>query len=62
MKEEGSIYVDFIKRFLEPLFLASVDIFKSKIVKYDKAVMTALGKRPGNGCILKINCDNYQLK
>ena len=47
MKEEGSIYVDFIKRFLEPLFLASVDIFKSKIVKYDKAVMVALGKRPG---------------
>ena len=47
IKVEGSIYLDFIRRFLEPLFLSNIELMKAKIVEYDKAVITALNAKPG---------------
>ena len=47
IKVEGSIYLNFIEKFLHPLFLSNIEIMKSRIVEYDKSVITALNKQPG---------------
>ena len=47
IKVEGSAYLDFIKIFLEPLFLSNIEVMKQKIVDYDKNVVTTLIKNAG---------------
>ena len=46
LKVEGSIYLDFIRNFLEPLFLANIEIMRQKIVEYDQTVVKTLQKKP----------------
>ena len=36
-----------IEKFLHPLFLSNIEIMKSRIVEYNKSVITALNKQPG---------------
>ena len=47
IKVEGSIYLHFIRRFLEPLFLSNIEIMKAKIIEYDKAVIKTLNAKLG---------------
>ena len=47
IKVEGSIYLDFIKKFLEPLFKSNIERLKANIIEYDRAVKVALNQKPG---------------
>ena len=47
IKVEGSVYLDFIKNFLEPMFLANIEAMRQKIIDYDKTVIATLNKKPG---------------
>ena len=42
VKVDGSIYNDFIHRFLEPLFLSNIKSMKTQIVDFDKSVIKTL--------------------
>ena len=47
IKVEGSIYLDFIRKFLEPLYQSNIERLKANIIEYDKAVIAALNQKPG---------------
>ena len=47
IKVGGSVYLDFIKNFLEPMFLANIEVMRQKIIDYDKSVIATLNKKPG---------------
>ena len=42
VKVDGSIYIDFIERFLEPLFLSNIKSMKTQIAEFDKSVIKTL--------------------